>query len=300
MLNRKSAFVVSAALLLAAAPSPAISAETPLLPDADPAMWVVKDRDTTIYLFGTFHVMDGKADWFNDDVKAAFDRSEEVVLEANLPDDPSTVAPLVQKYAIDPSGKPLTTKLSPEAQAKLGKLLGAMGAPATAFDKFRPMFATMSLAMAPYQALGMTAEKGAEKTLTAAAKAGNKKLRELEGFEAQLKMLNEIPEPAQIEGLEKLLADFDKAPDMIRSMVTYWNAGDAEGFANLMKEMQADSPAMYKVLMTDRNERWADWIDQRLDRPGTVFLGVGTAHLAGKDSVQQFLENRGINSLRSR
>ena len=300
MLNLKKTYLATAAMFLAALAGPAHAEKAAALPDADPAMWVVKDKDTTIYLFGTFHVMDGKVDWFNDEVKTAFDASQEIVLEANLPEDPTSLAPLLKKYAMDTSGKPLSAKLSPAGQAKLAKLLGAMGAPATAFDQFKPMFATMTLVMVPYQALGLTPEKGAEKSLTAAAKASNKKLGELEGFEAQMKMLDQIPEQAQVAGLEQLLADYEKAPNMIRRMVTYWNSGDAEGFATMMKEMQAESPAVYKVLMTDRNERWAEWIDQRLDKPGTVFLGVGTAHLAGKDSVQQFLKTRGIASKRAK
>jgi hypothetical protein len=52
------------------------------------------------------------------------------------------------------------------------------------------------------------------------------------------------------------------------------------------------------VLLTRRNARWAEWIDARLDRPGTVFLAVGAGHLAGRDSVQAMLEKRGIKAKR--
>ena len=40
-------------------------------------------------------------------------------------------------------------------------------------------------------------------------------------------------------------------------------------------------------------------LDQRLDKPGTVFVAVGTAHLAGADSLQKFLAGRGIKSKRA-
>ena len=81
-------------------------------------------------------------------------------------------------------------------------------------------------------------------------------------------------------------------------MKTNWNSGNAEGFAKLMNEMQATSPETYKVLLTDRNAKWAEWIEHRLEQPGTVFLAVGTAHLAGKDSVQRFLDQRGLKAAR--
>ena len=111
------------AAALAAVLIPGLPASAATLPDADPALWVVKDHDTTIYLFGTFHVLDGKADWFNDEVRQAFDRSDDLVVEALIPEDPSTLAPIIGKYAMAKSGEPLTKRLSPEGQAKLLKII---------------------------------------------------------------------------------------------------------------------------------------------------------------------------------
>ena len=286
------------AAALAAVLTPALPASAATLPDADPAMWVVKDQDTTIYLFGTFHVLDGKTDWFNEEVKQAFDRSDEVVLEAIIPEDPAALAPLMAKYAIASSGKPLTEQLSPDARAKLVKILGESGVPAAALDKMKPGFAGMTVALLPYQKAGMSPEHGTEKTLAKAAKEANKPVGELEGIEAQLKMLDKIPESAHVRSLEQVLDKFEELPALIADMKTNWNSGNAEGFAKLMNEMQASSPETFKVMMTDRNANWAEWIDQRLDKPGTVFIAVGTAHLAGDDSVQEFLGKRGIHSKR--
>lgn len=286
------------AAALAAVLTPGLPASAATLPDADPAMWVVKDQDTTIYLFGTFHVLDGKADWFNDEVKQAFDRSDEVVVEALIPDDPSTLGPIIAKYAMASSGKPLTQRLSPEGQAKLLKILAASGVPAAALEKMTPGFAGMTLALIPYQKAGMSPEHGTETVLTKAAKSANKPMGELEGMENQLKMLGQIPEDAHLRALEDVLKRFEELPAVIADMKTNWNSGNAEGFAKLMNEMQASSPETYKVLLSDRNAKWAEWIDQRLDKPGTVFLAVGTAHLAGKDSVQDYLGKRRIDAKR--
>ncbi len=65
------------ATALAAAAPQAPPAETVAQP-AEPAMFVVRDTDTTVYIFGTFHALDGKGDWFRDEVKAAFDGSRTV------------------------------------------------------------------------------------------------------------------------------------------------------------------------------------------------------------------------------
>jgi uncharacterized protein YbaP (TraB family) len=297
MLKRKSALFAAAAFL-AAAPAVAQSPAPAALPDGDPAIWVVKDPDTTIYLFGTFHALDGKTDWFNEEVKTAFDQSSEVVLEIPPSEDKSAMQPLILKYALDASGKPLSEKLSPAAKEKFAKALAEMGAPPTAFDKFKPFFAALTLALTGAQKLGLTGEQGAEAVLTKAAKAGGKPVSGLETAEFQISLFDRLPEDEQIKMLEQTIDELDELGAMFKDMNSTWTRGDAEGFARLMNELNAQSPTAYKVLISDRNANWAEWIDQRLDKPGAVFMGVGAGHLGGKDSVQDLLAKRGIRSER--
>ncbi len=54
---------------------------TPSVIDADPALWVVKDEDSTVYMFGTIHMLKPGYSWFDDGVKEAFDNSDELMLE---------------------------------------------------------------------------------------------------------------------------------------------------------------------------------------------------------------------------
>ena len=305
MLNRKSALFVAAAFLFSApvaaqspAPAPATAAATAALPDADPAIWVVTDPDTTIYLFGTFHALDGKSDWFNEEVKTAFDQSSEVVLELPPMEDKAALQPIVMKYAIDTSGKPLSEKLSPAAKEKYVKALNEMGVPPAAFDKFKPFFAALTVIMAGAQKIGMTGEQGAEAILTKAAKDGKKPISGLETVDYQMSLFANLSEADQIKMLEETLSEIDKLGEMFGEMNKHWTAGDAEGMAKLMNDMNDQSPAMYKTLLTDRNANWAEWIDKRLDKPGVVFMGVGAGHLGGKDSVQDLLAKRGIKSKR--
>lgn len=267
-------------------------------PDLDPAMWVVKDPDTTIYLFGTVHALDGKADWFNDEVRTAFDSSSELVLEIITPDDPSSVAPLMQKYAVDTSGRTLTSKLAPKHQKLLAERLQALGLPANAFDRFRPFFAAMTVTVLDLNAMGISAATGAEQTLTKAARAKKLTIGEIESVEQQFAMLGALDEAEQLRLLGKALEDTTKSKDTINKLIAAWGKGDSMAVAALMNEGSKDSPALHKLLLVDRNKRWAEWIDQRLDRPGTVFMAVGAGHLAGPDSVQRYLKERRIDAAR--
>jgi uncharacterized protein YbaP (TraB family) len=277
------------------APAPAPAAK---LPDTDPALWVVKDADTTVYLFGTFHALDGKTDWFNDEVRSAYDRSGKVYLEIVQPENQAAVAPLMQKYALATDSKPLTSKLSDKGKKDFAAALGELGIPPTGFDQFKPFFASMMLAVLQAQKLGKTGEQGAEAIITAAAKKDGKPVDQLETLEFQMSMFDSLPEAEQIKLLEYGAATMKETPALFARMTKLWNDGDAEGFATLINEMQSQSPALHEMLLARRNATWAKWIENRLKTPGTVFVAVGAGHLAGKDSVQDYLAKTGIKTAR--
>ncbi len=57
-------------------PIPATVATPAVMPDdPDPALWVIRDEDTTIYLFGTVHILKPGMSWFDEAVKESFDAS---------------------------------------------------------------------------------------------------------------------------------------------------------------------------------------------------------------------------------
>ena len=102
-----------AVALAAATPSGAqIPAPPVAAPQSDPAMFVVKNADTTIYIFGTFHALDGKSEWFKDRVRSAFESSNELVLETLVPEGP--VRPVAKVMAPTAARLP-TLSMAPSA-----------------------------------------------------------------------------------------------------------------------------------------------------------------------------------------
>ena len=264
------------------------------LPDAEPAMWVVKDKDTTIYLFGTFHALDGKRDWFNDEVKAAFDASQDVVLEIVTPDDPAELRPALLRHALTAPGAPtLTSKLSPAGRTRLAQALAKHKMPATALDRFRPFFASVTIASLQFGSMGMVADQGAEAVIKRAMKGSGKALDAVETVDEQYALLNALPEPEQVRLLEATLMEDGSMAKEIAAMLDAWNRGDAKAVAKMIQQSDKDSPSLYKLMFTDRNARWAQWVDRRLDRPGTVFMAVGAGHLAGDRSLVTLLQKSG-------
>lgn len=272
------------------------------LPDADPAMWVVKDEDTTIYLFGTFHLLDGKTDWFNDEVKQAFDRSNELVLEVLMPENEQEIAaamqPLIMKYALDPEGRKVSADLSEAENKILNDAFATMGVPPGGFDMFEPWFVAMSLTGVTAKKLNMSGDQGAETVLRRAAKGRDIAFGAVETLEGQIKIFDTMPREMQVTQLKEALENMAEAETMMTRMLDVWNKGDTAGLEAVMNEGLRENPALRKALLEDRNRAWVEWIDQRLDKPGTVFMAVGAGHLVGPDSVQAFLKQRGIDSAR--
>jgi uncharacterized protein YbaP (TraB family) len=287
---------------LAALGLPAIALAAPALPDADPALWVVKDKDTTVYLFGTVHGLDGKTDWFNDEVRTAFDKSGEVYLEAILPDNPAELQPMMMKHGMDPTGKLLGSKLTPEVKAKLEKVGPQLGLPAAAVlgSPMEPWMLTMTIGAMAAMKAGLNPEFGADKQILKSARAAGKKVGELEGAEWQFSLFDKVPEPLQVKQLGQTLDQMDEFKPLLAAMVDHWNKGDADGLGKLLNQSAEQMPEFYKMVLTDRNATWAEWIDKRMDQPGTVFVAVGAGHLAGKDSVQSMLKAKGMKAERVR
>ena len=81
-------------------------------------------------------------------------------------------------------------------------------------------------------------------------------------------------------------------------MLAAWKAGDTRAFAIMLAGFEAKAPLAYRLLISDRNALYGEWIAHRLDQPGTVFVAVGSGHLAGKDSVQNWLLGQGHRARR--
>lgn len=278
-----------------AQPAPAPAAEA--LPEADPALWVIRDDDTTIYLFGTFHLLDGRP-WFDDEVRAAFDASDELVIEAIIPDNPADLQPLILRHAVTQDGPGLSERLTEEQNAALARALAPLGAPPAAFERFKPWFVSMTLATVAAQQLGINAEQGAEKLLTAAARERGIPVDALETLEFQITVFDSLSEAQQIAQLQQALDNLEALPEMMAPMLAAWSQGDVERLVEMIDQISADDPELHRVIFTERNASWTNWIAERLERPGTVFLAVGAGHLAGSDSVQTMLAARGIASER--
>lgn len=271
---------------------------TPGAAQAEPAMWVVKDADSTVYLFGTVHLLKKDLVWNTPKVKQAMAQSSELWLELTDDDDPAKLAPVIQQLGLDPR-RPLSSKLNAEQRAKLAKVAAEYKLPVAQLEPLRPWLAGLTLAVLPFQKAGWSAEAGVDKLLRAQAEKEGDRLRAFETAEQQMRFFADLPEARQIEFLEQTLDDADEGLAQMDKLARAYAAGDPETIGAIMSaEMKAEAPELYDLLVTRRNVAWAKTIDEMLDGKGTHFVAVGAAHLAGPDSVQAQLAKRGIKAER--
>ena len=273
-----------------------VKADAAAVKDVDPALWVVKDADTTIYLFGSVHILKPGLGWFDDGVKTAFDASDQLVLElVELP--AAEVQAMFGKFAMDQKGKALRSKMNDADRAVYEAAMGKLGIPAAAFDPFEPWAAAMTLSLLAMQKSGFDPNSGVEKQLTAAANITKKPIAGLETMEFQLGVFDTLAETEQVQFLVETAKDIDDAGATMDKMVDLWAAPDPEKLGALMNE-EMTSRVLYDALLTKRNANWAKWISGRMAKPGVTFIAVGAGHLAGPTSVQALLPAYGLNATR--
>ena len=295
---RPKLFALAAALASGIA-LPACAQPAPqAVQDADPALWVVKDKDTTIYLFGTVHVLKPGLSWFDEAVKTAFDGSKELVLEMVEPDAATMQGIVMAKAMAAPGATPLSQQLPENRRAAFTAAITEAKIPAVMADGMKPWFASVAISMVPIMKAGYDAKQGPESVLTAAAKAAGKPVSGLETAEQQIGYFDGLSAPAQVTYLKSTLDELPKGVSQLDGMVVDWSKGQTDALAKTLNDSMKDSPEVAKTLLYDRNGRWATWIAERMKQPGTVFVAVGAGHLAGSDSVLAQLAGMGVKAKR--
>jgi uncharacterized protein len=261
-----------------------------------PALWKLADADTTIYLFGTIHLLPEGINWYAGPVAESFESSDELITE--IPDTPEgQIGALMLKHGVLPAGQSLRASMTQSELGAYEAALAQQGLPPGVFDRYKPWFAAFALATLPLQREGFTQSNGIENQLATRTKARGKNRRGLETLEFQLSIFNRFSPAVQKRYLFEVIKALPTIREDVGKMVTAWASGDSAALAALINAAEED-PAMYQALLTDRNKAWAAWIAKRMEQPGTVFVAVGAGHLGGKDSVQDVLAKAGHQTSR--
>ena len=270
-----------------------------------PAMWKLADEDTSITIFGTFHILPEGFRWRTPLFDQVVAEVDEVVFESRSDDEESEepasaeelrFMALMMQYR--PS-QPLSERISERNRPKLARLLQLARIPAEQIEYAPPLLTMFAIADATAEAEGSLRDFGVETVIEAEFKASGRPISAIEDPIAVLENLLSLDEDKVVAMLDEGFNEWNGCALTEPSSADWetehgWAQGKLDDSS--IKEMMEDPffKAFYQVLLVDRNRAWVEWLAKRMEQPGNLLLAVGAGHMEGPDSVIVMLEGRGL------
>ncbi|MDP1615911.1 TraB/GumN family protein [Phenylobacterium sp.] len=272
----------------------ALGACAPQPARAEPAMWIVRDADSEMVLFGSMHLLPPGLPWRPKALDDALARADDLWFE--LPVDPETeaqAAQLAMRYGALPPGQSLYDQLPPESRERLTRLAALHRLPPNLLDRLKPWFAEVLLASAAFAAAGADVEQGVEKQVSLTAPPGLER-RALESAEQQIALFDAVPIDEQWANLIDTLEQLEDDPQGFDRLIAAWMSGDLDALeAEALDPMREAAPGLYRSMVVDRNTAWLELLEARLEGAGRSVVVVGAGHLLGQDGLPERLRALG-------
>jgi uncharacterized protein YbaP (TraB family) len=278
------------------APTPAPVGEAP---KAAPALWSIADADTTVYFFGTVHILRPTTQWRTPRLEKVLGEAKAVYFETDVNPNPASLMKFVRDKGIYPRNESLADHLTTDQNSRLAAAAAKLSIPIGDIEVMRPWLAATKLSDELIVKSGYNPESGVERTLQPMIKSSTE-VRKLETVEEQLGVFAGLSEKVQIAYLMDGVDQLDTDQHLLDQLVDAWARGDTASIAKLMIEDDlADVPEVYQALLVKRNSNWAVTLDALLkNEPGSFLVAVGAGHLVGEDSVLAKLTARGYTVTR--
>lgn len=259
-----------------------------------PAIWRVQDDDSTLYLFGTVHLLPAGLNWQRDDLRDTFAESGTVFFETDHTGAAGLRAQaLATQIGLRRDGRRLTETLD-NYQSKLLEAVANNGQlNLAALDSMQPWLASEFLTLSAANAAGLSADLSADEALKSRAARAGKNVVYFETPEDQLRQIADLPEAVQLELLTDTMERFDEMDERLAEIARDWAVGDIDALETALVAPLEGAPDGYvQAVLLDRNEIWAARLDRFMQGSGTGFVAIGTAHMLGDGSVIDALEAR--------
>lgn len=263
---------------------------------AQPPVWIVRDADSEILLFGSVHVLPPGLDWRPKQLDAALAKADDLWFE--LPIDPQSeakVGEIAAARGMLPAGQTLSSMLPAQSAKALAAAAQDLNLSMAVLDRLEPWFAEVALAGAQFRKAGADAGSGVEKQISLSAPASAQR-RAFESPEQQIAIFDGAPMAEQIASLEETLRELKNDPDAYDDLIAHWMAGDLKALdEDALGPLRKSAPGLYARLVTERNDRWIETLKARLDGKGETVVVVGVGHLVGKDGLPARLRALGYS-----
>lgn len=297
MSGRAPAHLALVAAFLLGAAGGASATVAPAGEPPRPLLWKVSDADNSVYLLGTFHLLEPADYPLHPSVYAALDDAEAVYFELSPEDlaDPA-LGLRFARAGIRTDGRTLQQDLDPPTWAALVAIAGKVGVPVEALQRMEPWFAALTLSMAEMTEAGLDPDLGLDKHLAHRAVRAGKRTAGLEQPDEQIALFDGMKKPVQLAQLRDVVERASEIRAEAEWLHAQWREGDVDAlYWGMAAAMKARDPALFERLNTRRNLAWLGRIKARLDGPGEddALVAVGSLHVLGAEGLVQLLAASG-------
>ena len=263
-----------------------------------PILWKISDRDNTLYLLGSFHLLRNTDLPLSPDIAVAMDDAKTTMFELDMVSmmSPENLAK-VQAYQKLQGDKPLSALLPAPTREKLEALLKVGGTPMSAVDGLDAWALALNLNLGTMMAMGFNGENGPDRLLSLQADKEGKPRLALETLDDELSVFERTPIDEQVLGITRFVDDPKQVVTQTMTMHDQWMDGDLDGLGrDALARMRSETPVTYRLLVVDRNNAWLPQLKARLDahHAGDNTLAVvGALHLPGEDGLLAKLRAEG-------
>jgi uncharacterized protein YbaP (TraB family) len=271
-----------------------LSCLTALAQAASP-VWAIHGDHNTVYLAGSVHLL--KAG--DSALPAAFDRayagSRTLVMELDLGKvDAMAAAGWMAEHGVLPEGTNLKKAIGDARYQRVSTEASRLGLPLEAVEQFAPWVLGLQLMELQYAKAGFDSEQGVEQQLEHRAQADGKPTSGLETLEEQLGYFETLTLEQQSRFLDLVLNDLHEVDSDTQEVIRAWRTGDAAKLAALLSDEYRQFPALYQLLVTNRNKHWEPQLQQLLHEKDNYFVVVGALHLVGEGGLLQLMRKDGF------
>lgn len=259
-------------------------------------IWEVKSGRGTTYLLGSIHVFRQDLYPLQDAIEQAFQQSKVLIVEADIRGlDGKKALEVMQARGTFQDGRSLEETVSKKTYALVRKNKGLLGNDLATINRAKPWYASTLVATLELSRAGFDVVNGVDSYFMNRAGEGKKKVVALETVDEQFRLFDQLSDESQDEMLFETLRELKGVSKDMNQMLERWSSGDGAHLEKLVKKEFLKNAEAYRVLLTERNQRWLPRIQACITQGESCMVVVGAAHLLGADGLIEQLRKQGYD-----
>ena len=260
-------------------------------------VWVIRGPHSTLYLAGSVHLLPANDSALPPGFERAYADSKRLVMEMDLGNlDPLAAASWMMEHGALPAGTTLRSILGEQRYTRVSAVAADLGLSAEVLDNQAPWVIGLELTDLEYLHQGFDPQQGVEEQLVHRAQSDGKPTAGLETLSEELSGLEALSRDDQVRMLDQTIDELKNSQDEMREILGAWRSGNAAKLAGLLSSEYSSFPALYRPLVTQRNQRWLPQIERFLKGDENCMVVVGSLHLVGDGGLLELLRKDGFSA----